>query len=96
MVFRQTNDFGASRPETVDDILGAYATLHGLAREGRTGKKGMPETRCNSLRLDARTRSTGVLTSACQSHFKWFSPLPSARSQKHWGIGRSTIATFPE
>src|SRR5579862_1275807 len=42
MVYRQTNDFGASTPEAVDDLLGAYATTNGLAREGRTGKNGMP------------------------------------------------------
>jgi mannose-6-phosphate isomerase-like protein (cupin superfamily) len=42
MVYRQTNDFGASTPQAVDDVLGAFATIHGLAREGRVGKRGMP------------------------------------------------------
>jgi hypothetical protein len=54
MVYRQTNEFGVSRPETVDDILGAYATLHGLAREGRLGKNGMPR---NPLQLLATGRA---------------------------------------
>jgi quercetin dioxygenase-like cupin family protein len=43
MVYRQTNDFGAVTPETVTDVLGALATLHGLAREGRVGKRGLPK-----------------------------------------------------
>ncbi|HEX4824186.1 MAG TPA: hypothetical protein VFV19_07715 [Candidatus Polarisedimenticolaceae bacterium] len=43
MVYRQTNDFGASTPEAVHDVLGAFATIFGLAREGRVGKKGMPK-----------------------------------------------------
>ena len=50
MVYRQTNDFGASTPDAVDDILGAFATIHGLAREGRV-KRGMPKAlmrRCQS------------------------------------------------
>ena len=40
-------------------------------REGRIGKRGCREARCSSLRRDERSRSTGVSTSACQSHFKW-------------------------
>jgi len=43
MVFRQTNDFGAITPEAVTDVLGAFATLHGLAREGLVGKRGLPK-----------------------------------------------------
>jgi len=43
MVYRQTNDFGASTPEAVHDVLGAFATINGLAREGRIGKRGMPK-----------------------------------------------------
>jgi hypothetical protein len=43
MVYRQTNDFGASTPEAVDETLGAFATINGLAREGRIGKRGMPK-----------------------------------------------------
>jgi hypothetical protein len=54
MVYRQTNDFGASTPEAVDEILGAYATINGLAREGRTGKNGMPR---NPLQLVATGRA---------------------------------------
>jgi mannose-6-phosphate isomerase-like protein (cupin superfamily) len=54
MVYRQTSDFGASMPEAVDEMLGAYATIHGLAREGRIGKKGMPK---NPLQLVATGRA---------------------------------------
>jgi quercetin dioxygenase-like cupin family protein len=42
MVYRQTNDFGAATPDAVTEILGALATLNGLAREGRVGKRGLP------------------------------------------------------
>ena len=54
MVYRQTNDFGASTPEAVDDVLGTFATIHGLAREGRIGKRGMPK---NLLQLAATGRT---------------------------------------
>jgi quercetin dioxygenase-like cupin family protein len=54
MVYRLTNDLGASTPEAVDDIIGAYATINGLAREGRIGKKGMPK---NPLQLIATGRA---------------------------------------
>jgi quercetin dioxygenase-like cupin family protein len=54
MVYRQTNDFGAPTPEAVDDVLGAFATIHGLAREGRVGKGGMPK---NLLQFAATGRT---------------------------------------
>ena len=43
MIYRQTNDFGATTPDAVTEVLGALATLNGLAREGRVGKKGLPK-----------------------------------------------------
>ena len=43
MVYRQTNDFGATTPDAVTKVLGALATLNGLAREGRVGKSGLPK-----------------------------------------------------
>ena len=43
MVYRQTNDFGATTPEAVTDVLGALATLNGMTREGRVGKRGLPK-----------------------------------------------------
>ena len=39
MVYRQTNDFGTPTPEAVQDVLGVFATINGLAREGKTGKR---------------------------------------------------------
>jgi hypothetical protein len=54
MIYRQTNDFGGTTPEVVDEILGAYATINGLAREGRIGKNGMPR---NPLQLVATGRA---------------------------------------
>ena len=53
MVHRQTNDFGAATPEAVHEVLGAFATINGLAREGRIGKKGLPK---NPLQLAATIR----------------------------------------
>lgn len=54
MICRQTNDFGASTPEAVHDVLGAFATINGLAREGRIGKKGIPK---NLLQAAATIRT---------------------------------------
>jgi mannose-6-phosphate isomerase-like protein (cupin superfamily) len=54
MVFRQTNDFGAVTPDAVHDVLGAFATINGLAREGRIGKKGIPK---NPLQAAATIRT---------------------------------------
>jgi quercetin dioxygenase-like cupin family protein len=54
MVYRHTNDFGASTPEAVHDVLGAFATINGLARQGRIGKNGMPT---NPLQFAASVRT---------------------------------------
>jgi hypothetical protein len=54
MVYTQTNDIGASTPEAVDELLGVYATINGLARDGRIGKRGMPR---NPLQLVATGRA---------------------------------------
>jgi len=39
---RQTILFADSNPERVQTLLGAFATLHGLARDGKVGKNGAP------------------------------------------------------
>lgn len=54
MVFRHTNDFHATTPEALTDVLGAFATMFGLAREGKVGKKGLPK---NPLQLAATART---------------------------------------
>jgi len=53
MVFRHTNEFGASTPEAVHDVIGAFATMNGLARVGRAGRNGLPN---NPLQLGATVR----------------------------------------
>jgi hypothetical protein len=40
----------------VYDVLGAFATINGLAREGRIGKRGLPK---NLLQLAATARTLG-------------------------------------
>jgi len=54
MVFRHTNNFGATTPEAVTDVIGAFATMFGLAREGRADKRGFPK---NPLQLAATART---------------------------------------
>jgi mannose-6-phosphate isomerase-like protein (cupin superfamily) len=54
MVFRHNNDFGATTPEAVTDVIGAFATMFGLAREGKVGKRGLPK---NPLQLAATART---------------------------------------
>ena len=54
LVYRQTTDFGGTTPEAVHGVLGAFATLNGLAREGRLGKKGIPK---NPLQAAATIRT---------------------------------------
>jgi hypothetical protein len=54
MVYRQTNDFGAATPDAVHDVLGAFATINGLAREGKIDKQGIPK---NPLQFAATLRT---------------------------------------
>jgi mannose-6-phosphate isomerase-like protein (cupin superfamily) len=54
MVYRQTNDFGGRSPSAVDDVLGVFATINGLAREGKVGKRGLPR---NPLQFAATLRT---------------------------------------
>jgi mannose-6-phosphate isomerase-like protein (cupin superfamily) len=43
LIYRQRSDFGAVRPTAVQDVLGVFATLNGLAREGKVTAKGLPK-----------------------------------------------------
>lgn len=43
MIYRQTTDFGKKSPGAVDNMLGTFATLHGLGREGKIGDDGLPK-----------------------------------------------------
>lgn len=54
LVYRQENDFGHRNPAAVQDVLGVFATLAGLAREGKTNQKGLPK---HPLQLAATLRT---------------------------------------
>lgn len=54
MVYRQTNDFSEADPTAVHDVLGVFATINGLAREGKIGWKGLPK---NPLQMGASVRA---------------------------------------
>lgn len=54
LVFRQTSQFGDRSPEAVDDVLGVFATLAGLARSGKVDKRGLPR---NPLQLAVTIRT---------------------------------------
>jgi len=54
MIYRQTNDFGGYYPNAVQDVLGVFATINGLAKEGKIGKKGLPK---NLLQFGATLRT---------------------------------------
>jgi len=54
MIYRQSNEFGASTAEAADEILGLLATINGLAREGRIGRRGLPR---NPLQFAATFRT---------------------------------------
>ena len=93
MVYRQTNDFGATTPDAVTEVLGALATLNGLAREGRVGKSGLPK---NPLQFVATGRiytKHGVYDAAVPIPMQKGSPLHSDHSPKRLGTEASTIGT---
>lgn len=54
MIYRQTNDFGRACPEALQDVMGVFATLNGMAVEGKLGKKGLPK---NPLQFAATLRT---------------------------------------
>ena len=54
MIYRQFNDFGKADPQAVHDVLGVFATINGLAREGKVNKKGLPK---NLLQFAATLRT---------------------------------------
>lgn len=54
MIYRQTNEFERRNSQAVTDVLGVFATLNGLTREGKTGKKGLPK---NPLQFAATLRT---------------------------------------
>lgn len=54
MIYHQSSDFGEVKPSAVNDVLGAFATIHGLAREGKIGKNRLPK---HPLQLAATLRT---------------------------------------
>lgn len=54
LVYRQHARFDTPDPEAVDDVFGAFATLFGLAREGKVDRKGLPR---NPLQFAATLRT---------------------------------------
>jgi len=43
LVYRQRDDFGLANPQAVQDVLGVFATLAGLGREGKLDRRGRPK-----------------------------------------------------
>jgi hypothetical protein len=54
MVYRQANDFGRRSPEAVQEVLGVFATVAGLARDGKVDQAGRPK---HPLQLAAMLRT---------------------------------------
>ncbi|MDX1421167.1 MAG: hypothetical protein R3181_14475 [Rubricoccaceae bacterium] len=54
LVYRQVARFEAPNPEAVPDVFGAFATLFGLAREGKVNRRGLPR---NPLQFAATLRT---------------------------------------
>lgn len=54
MIYRQKNNFGSVNPEAVEDVIGVFATINGLAEEGKIGAKGLPK---NPLQFAATLRT---------------------------------------
>lgn len=44
LVYRQRDEFGRATPDAVQDVLGVFATLAGLAREGKVNANGRPKS----------------------------------------------------
>jgi len=54
MVYRQTTEFAQPSRAAVQDVLGAFATINGLARDGKIAKRGLPK---NPLQFAATLRT---------------------------------------
>lgn len=54
LVYRQRDDFGRSTPEAVQEVLGAFATVAALARQGKVDRRGLPK---NPLQMAATLRT---------------------------------------
>jgi hypothetical protein len=54
LVYRQRSDFGRSDPGAVQEVMGVFATIAGLAREGKVDDRGLPK---HPLQLAATLRT---------------------------------------
>lgn len=54
LIYRQHDVFGQPDPQAVQDILGVFATIAGLARDGKIDRKGLPK---DPLQLAATLRT---------------------------------------
>jgi hypothetical protein len=54
LIYRQRSDFGRSDPGAVQEVLGVFATIAGLARKGKIDSRGLPK---NPLQLAATLRT---------------------------------------
>lgn len=54
LVYRQRSDFGRVSPMTVQDVLGVFATVAGLARANKVDRRGLPR---NPLQLAAMLKT---------------------------------------
>lgn len=54
LIYRQKNNFGQAEPAAVQDVLGVFATMAGLARLGKIDKRGLPK---NPLQLAATLKT---------------------------------------
>jgi hypothetical protein len=57
MVYRQRNQFEQPDPQAVQDVLGVFATVAGLARQGKVDNNGRPK---NPLQLAVMLRTLGA------------------------------------
>ncbi len=56
MVYRQRTEFERPTPQAVQDVLGVFATMAGLARDGKIDAKGLPK---DGLQLAATLQTLG-------------------------------------
>ena len=56
MTYRQTTRFETPNPQAVQDTLGSFATVNGLAREGKVDAQGLPK---HPLQMAATLRTLG-------------------------------------
>jgi uncharacterized RmlC-like cupin family protein len=82
MTYRQTSKFSTPNRDAVQDTLGSFATVNGLAREGKVNAEGLPS---NPLQLAATLRMLG-------KHGGYSTQLPVA-AQK---VLSSTLGLFAE